>query len=105
VLKLPAFTSGFSLLLFALCIEQTSSISSQSLRRGSAPLAIADEFKDDLTDDRVRRRSKTAERYLVASTQDNDDLAKTLRAVQMVTTWHNADVHGKKRQHFPRHRI
>jgi hypothetical protein len=36
----------------------------------------------------------------VASTQDNDDLAKTLRAVQMATTWHDADVHGDKRQHF-----
>jgi hypothetical protein len=105
-LSLPTFTSGFSLLLFALCLERTSSIFSQSLPRGiRSSCQIADEFEDDLPDNRVRRRSKTAERKPGVSTQDNDDLAKTLRTVQMVTTWHDADVHGDKRQHFPSHRI
>jgi hypothetical protein len=104
--NLPAFTSGFSLLLFAHCLERTSSISSQSLPRGiRSSCQVADEFEDDLPYNRVRRRSKTAERKPGVSTQDNDNLAKTLRAVQMVTTWHDANVHGDKRQHFPRHRI
>ena len=30
---------------------------------------------------------------------DNDDLAKTLRAVQMVTTCYDGDMHVDKRQH------
>lgn len=36
--------------------------------------------------------------------QDNDDLAKTLRAVQMVKAWHDGDMHGDKRQHYLSHR-
>jgi hypothetical protein len=30
------------------------------------------------------------------SMQDNDDLAKTLRAFPMVITWHDGDVHGNR---------
>jgi hypothetical protein len=81
---LPAFacqTSGFHFRLFisSLCALPRTNLLDFQLKppRGiRSSCQIADEFEDDLTDDRVRKL-----RCPVASTQDNDDLAKTLRAV------------------------
>lgn len=97
---------GFSLLLFALCLERTSSIFSQSLRGESAPLAklltnskMTLRMTESVEGQRLPRDVRWPAR------RDNNDLAKMLRAIQIVTTWHDADVHGDKRQHFARHII
>jgi hypothetical protein len=84
------FTSGFSFLAshsncFALCLKRrTSSVSSPSLQEDSYRKA-ANEFEDDLIDNRVRKNRKGAERSNGISTKDCNDLAKTSTAAQLVT--------------------
>jgi hypothetical protein len=67
-LSLPIFLVSQIVLRSAYVERRTSSIFSPSLQGGSARLAkIADEFEDDLIDDRVRKGRKSAERSTVSA--------------------------------------